>query len=758
MFRLCGFDNLLSLKNIRDEHIDEIQEAAKDAKYPNDLKIYGGHRLMITEMAIYVNEIIERDGLIGAIQHFTLNGVVDAATEITDKMASHCKIQDRPDQTTNRTNYLLNKLLSAADKNSNREKGGYRYDADIKLYASHLRMLCGPLAYETLQKNLEGALPSLPSTNRYIRSSNCHIFEGVLRSEELLIYLEERNLPLVVSLSEDATRIVGKVQYDSITNQLVGFIPPINSQNGMPVALTFPARNTEEMFDHFNSNLPSHFLNIIMAQPIAHVPSFCLLIFGSDNKYTANEVSMRWEYITCELKKLNIKVITVASDSDPRYNAAMRQLSELGTSTNDDIHWFSCGKNKNSPFYVQDPVHIVTKMRNFLLKTGWNKNMLPFGKYFISIEHLHELLKLSKDHHQLTSSVLNPKDRQNFSSAQRMFDEAVITLLRSNVKNSEGTITYLELMRDTSDAYLDSNLSPLERIRKSWYSLFIFRIWRQFINSRKQYNLKDNFLTLNCYTCVELNAHSIVRILLYCEKNKMPHLFIPHLFDSQPCEKMFRQFRSFTSTYSTVTNCTVKEAVSRISKIQLQNEIMHSTSTNFLFPRYAKQYKSLCQTNKYLPTAREVFDEITRCESDAIATAIKLKLISNAKAAGKYECKIKPFKPKLEQFKTRSLKNNNENICSFKLSDLRNIQLKNYYEKIKETNITEESPYIQIKCEKERKIIVKKTSLCWLLATERQKLSSDRIYRVRSSTIGKINKKRKLKQKRYARHQILLTS
>lgn len=83
-------------------------------------------------------------------------------------------------------------------------------------------MIVGALAYETLQKNLECCLPSLPSTNRYVQSSGCHVTEGIVRHEELAIYLNERSLEPFVCLSEDATRISGIVQYCSKTNQLVG--------------------------------------------------------------------------------------------------------------------------------------------------------------------------------------------------------------------------------------------------------------------------------------------------------------------------------------------------------------------------------------------------------------------------------------------------------------------------------------------------------------------------------------------------------
>lgn len=312
-----------------------------------------------------------------------------------------------------------------------------------------------------------------------------------------------------------------------------------------------------------------------MAQPVADVRPFCLLVFGSDNKYLANDVSKRWEYVTNELSMLNIKVLTFSSDSYPRYNAAMRGLSKLGCV----LVYMPIGLlamvQSLGRFFFQDTVRIGTKLRNFLLRTIQNERKYPFGKFFINWTHLNVLLKsFSKDEHQLTASVLNPVDRQNFHSVLRMCSPKVITLLEQFIEESDATVEYLQMMRDFIDAFLVRNLQPLQRIRRCWYWIFIIRIWRHFLNSQKKYTLKDNFLTSNCYSCLEINAHSLILCMLHLRQSDRPELFLPHLFESQPCESMFRQLRSFTSTYSTVTNCTVKEAMLRLSKIQLQNDIM----------------------------------------------------------------------------------------------------------------------------------------------------------------------------------------
>lgn len=170
-------------------------------------------------------------------------------------------------------------------------------------------MLAGPLAYETIQNNLNLALPSLSATNRYISEMHGILVDGVLRCEALAQYLKKRNLPLIVSLSEDATRINGRVQYDSSLNEIVGFVLPTDDETGMPIAHSFSVRSCEEIIKHFtSSNAIANFINVIMAQPIANVRSFCLLLFSSDGKYSAENVMNRWKFITSELAKIGISL------------------------------------------------------------------------------------------------------------------------------------------------------------------------------------------------------------------------------------------------------------------------------------------------------------------------------------------------------------------------------------------------------------------------------------------------------------------
>jgi len=53
--------------------------------------------------------------------------------------------------------------------------------------------------------------------------------EGEYRFTQLKTFLTERDLPLCIWVSEDATRLSSKIEYDSISNKIVGFVLPFSN-------------------------------------------------------------------------------------------------------------------------------------------------------------------------------------------------------------------------------------------------------------------------------------------------------------------------------------------------------------------------------------------------------------------------------------------------------------------------------------------------------------------------------------------------
>lgn len=300
-----------------------------------------------------------------------------------------------------------------------------------------------------------------------------------------------------------------------------------------------------------------------------------------------------------------------------------------------------------------------------------------------------------------------------------------------------GTVKFLEIMRAVYDSFSDYELSPLERVSKMWYAVFLLRIWRKFVEGQTHLTLKDNFLTHYSYVCIEINAHSLIQIMLYLKNNNCEHLFLPFVFDSQACEGFFRQIRSLTSVYSTVANCSTKEIIARINKIQLLNDITHKTE--ILFPRTKDKIEFPGYAHHKLPTKEEIFNKIVECKTKAIEFAMNIGMLSDEDDYLDLPCEIKPI-----NFKT-----NNENVVSDSaeiakqnvletMAQMRAATslttLKNYAKNFTEKDISETSSFVEIYNDGQKRMVVKKSSLCWLLRSDSGKLSSDQILRVRGAT------------------------
>lgn len=672
-------------------------------------------------------------------------------TAIDDKVNAENYLDNESDSTFDKDNLVSELMRECYERNSFRFQGGYRYNKDLKLFLAYNRMLSGKLAYETFKANAKHSIPSLKTIDRYIARIKSTAIEGVLRIDELWKYLTDQNLPLYVSISEDQTKITGRVQYDPKTNKIVGFVLPLSKVNGMPITSGNIARSAsaiEHCFYNVNTGdeiKPAQYVNAIMAQPLVKgIPAFCLSIFGSDGTFTSEDVHRRWKYIIVELKKKNIEVVNISTDSDPRLNSAMRKCLNLGQTNSFGPLWFNV--NLTCDYYTtQDTIHIATKFRNRM----FNRKM-QFGKNIISIDHLIKLIRMfPKTKHNLCPSIVETNDRQNFESVLRICDDRVISLLSSSVKDSEGTIMYLRIISNITKSFLDETLTPLERIRHIWFSNFLLRIWRAFILQRgNKYSLEKHFVSNNAYVCVEINAHSLVMIMLYLKKENMDSLFLTTLFGSQPCEGEFRQIRSLSSTYSTVTNCSVLEIIQRLSKIELQNEISHITLKHFAFPRIGRPTRSYypkidrngvheSDKSHIIPSEDDIYKEINlaRLEASEYAESLGISLAKpNDFACTLPISKVGSGRDIVENndpIETVPQLNNVPDVDPDILQMFREINLSEYSCKnINMEEINEESVYVKVRNTKGEVFYVTKHILCWLLSKSTTKLSSDRLRRV----------------------------
>ena len=187
------------------------------------------------------------------------------------------------------------------------------------------------------------------------------------------------------------------------------------------------------------------------------------------------------------------------------------------------LPWFHFN-TKQLFLFFQDPTHLVTKLRNRLLSKAAK---LKMGRFDIALQHLVDVISNhSKIDHNLVLSDLYVKDRQNYSSCEKISSPSVLQILRMN-SNTSATHCYLSVMRYIITAYINRNTSILERIHNAWKAVFICRCWYVWLRKRPSGQAhrkrhRRDFITEPAFFSIELNAHTLLFILLLVLDKQLP--------------------------------------------------------------------------------------------------------------------------------------------------------------------------------------------------------------------------------------------
>ena len=415
---------------------------------------------------------------------------------------------------------ILQQLIKNAERNHDKYHTHRRHSEIIKKFAMALFLFAGPLSYEFLHQNIPQALPCVRTIQTAIYSEYQIIDEGLFRFGQLKEHIDRYKAPPFVSIGEDATRVVGRVEYDCATDRCVGFVLPLNN-DGLPVIDAFVAVSFPAMENMFRKVSVAKYAYVYMAQPLwQNVPPFCLACFGTDNKFCAKDLLPRWEYITNECAKHGITVLSFGADGDSRLMKCMKISSTFEPSSHslptNNIsstiptiwkNWFHIQPIDIA--YVQDTIHLAVKLKSRLLKPNI---ALQMGDYTATGSHLHALIKkFQKDQHGLRLRDINHKDKQNFQAVRNI---TAASHLLSDIPQSDATKCYIELIKCAMDSFLDQQMHPLERIKDLWYVVFFMRYWRKWLILNKSFNLRNNFITSNAHMCIELNAHALIVFLI----------------------------------------------------------------------------------------------------------------------------------------------------------------------------------------------------------------------------------------------------
>ena len=337
-------------------------------------------------------------------------------------------------------------------------------------------------------------------------------------------------------------------------------------------------------------------------------------------------------------------------------------------------------------------------------------------------------------------------------------------------------------------------MSPLQRLEEMWYSVFFVRYWRQWICLHPQFTINNNFITGNAYMCIEINAHSLLALLLIMRDiSHEGTYFNPWLLGSQSCERVFRLLRSMTGNFSTIVNFSMQGFLQRVHKLAIKDNLESDeerTANEIKIPRMEKHNNKdgigNYQTHSMNLSNKEITDTLLRAETRAKDNIEKLGMADELKENKMWD--TPPLPPSLhnlvvededegdEEEEDNELGNNQgeagdhfissdetiseiiADVDSLHENKIIDVTVKEHVRKLKTSllftkddrskfpvyvkkndNHVEDSkrvhsPFVEVKVG-ERNVYIRKTTAIWLFQ-DTERVSSDRIFRVRATQPG----------------------
>ncbi|CAF4549539.1 unnamed protein product [Rotaria socialis] len=213
-----------------------------------------------------------------------------------------------------------------------------------------------------------------------------------------------------------------------------------------------------------------------------------------------------------------------------------------------------------------------------------------------------------------------------------------------------------------------------------------------------------------------------------------------HLFNSQPCESLFRDARSLSSTFSTLANFAVKDFIGRSQKISILNQLKHNQSEKDLSVPIPHKYK-----REYSLISSHRLDEIDTLDIEQVILNVILNKNSRminysfptenntAEEFGLYEenddndvvnyAAGQPIDEILFDFQQDVVSSDDYDILNSTKSDFNGINI------VDKINPALTQSYFKTKINGNIKYLHAQPA-CWLQPNQITKLSSDRLSRV----------------------------
>lgn len=226
-----------------------------------------------------------------------------------------------------------------------------------------------------------------------------------------------------------------------------------------------------------------------------------------------------------------------------------------------------------------------------------------------------------------------------------------------------------------------------------------------------------------------------------------PEQFLPSLFDSQGCERLFRVFRSMGTTQFTKINFTLLELIHMIGRVEVQTEIAYCKLDieGIEFPHKRKEKTRIYE----LPTNDETSATVAKAKEEAFQCAQKFGMTNM----------MPNILDEIDEFEFKSnhrLNKNDEETYEELYEDVDDLSIENIqeshvehneehefdesYEELLHDNTSEVNPNSKFICVmdeygKEKKIL--KSTFVWMITEPNAKMSNDRLKRFQKNSTHK---------------------
>lgn len=259
------------------------------------------------------------------------------------------------------------------------------FSDDIKRFSMCVFITGGRSNYVQFMKCLP--LPKPATLYKYYSGQCENIPEGILRARAFSEYLDRANSSKLVWLSEDATAVTSKLEYDSNFKRMIGNTYNDCPASGLPI-LSPSVRSAKDVKHHAHAGKLATDLNVVMAISVsADASPFCILAYGMGKSYKAESFVARVQHISHELAKHGIVVLGYSTDGASPYVKGMKQLTGLGhelvdanNAISENYKRFFFSMPTGPPFCVQDTIHLGGKLKNRFLQIG---KVHRIGKFFL---------------------------------------------------------------------------------------------------------------------------------------------------------------------------------------------------------------------------------------------------------------------------------------------------------------------------------------------------------------------------------------